>query len=329
MHLPITIAGMGHYLPSQVVGNAELESRLELPPGWIERVSGVRERRYADGESSVSMAAEAARRALAAARLSLDAVDAIIGASAAPHQAIPCTAALVQRELGAPEGRSFCYDINATCTSFLVALHNASALIATGAASTVLIFSSELSHYSLNWREPTSAVLFGDAAAAAVVTRATAGASGALWQARFATHSSGADHTRVLGGGTGHHPNAPRTTPEMNTFHMDGRAVFKQAARLLPPFVDNFFASLGWDRREVLVIPHQASRHGLELLTERLGFRAEQLVINLPTRGNCIAASIPLALSEAVESGLVRRGQRLLLIGTGAGLTIGAIALTW
>lgn len=144
------------------------------------------------------------------------------------------------------------------------------------------------------------------------------------------TYGSGADLTHVRGGGTLHHPNDPATTREMNLFHMDGPLIFKKAARLIKPFLSDFFAGLGWTPATIdAVVPHQASRHGLEYLTNRIGFRPEQMIVNLPERGNCIAASIPLALAEAVEAGRVRRGQRLLLVGTGAGLSLGALALTF
>jgi 3-oxoacyl-[acyl-carrier-protein] synthase III len=328
--LPIKIAGLGWYLPERRVTNAELERRLDLPAAWIERVTGVIERRYASYETSAGMGAAAARMALDDAGMRVDELDAIVGASAGPQQTIPCTAALVQRELGAPEGVTACFDINATCLSFLFALQSVAHLVAAGVYRSALIFSSELGSRSLNPRERESAVLFGDAAAAAIVTRASAGEPCALWRAQFATYSSGADLTRLLGGGTLHHPNDPATTPEMNMFHMRGPAVFKHATRLVGPFLDQFFAALGRERQELdAVVPHQASRHGLDQLTERFGFRAEQIVLNLALRGNCIAASIPLALAEAAHAGRVRRGQQVLLLGTGAGLTIGAVALTY
>ncbi|NJM07573.1 ketoacyl-ACP synthase III [Candidatus Gracilibacteria bacterium] len=327
--LPIKIVGLGHYLPARVVTSAALEAQLNLPEGWIERVTGVRARRYVESETSVGMAVAAARHALASAACDLDAIDAIIGASAAPQQAIPCTAAFIQRELGAPEGRSACYDINATCMSFLVALQHAAALISTGIYRTMLVCSSEISTHSLNYAEPTSSVLFGDAAAAAVVTRAAPGDVSALHFSKLATYSSGVDLTRLVGGGTLHHPNNPQTTPQMNTFQMNGRAVYKQAAQLVGPFLEECFATLGWAPEDVAVIAHQASGHALDLLTERYGFRPAQIFSNLAERGNCIAASLPLAFSEAVAQGFVQRGQRVLLIGTGAGLTIGAAGLVF
>jgi 3-oxoacyl-[acyl-carrier-protein] synthase-3 len=329
MH-PIKIAGLGSYLPERRVTNAELEARLDIPAEWIERASGVRERRYATHETSAGMGAAAARRALADAGLRASELDAIIGASAGPQQAIPCTAALVQRELQAGDGGSACFDINATCLSFMFALHTAAQFVAAGVYRNVLIYSSEIASRSLNPRERESAVLFGDAAAAAIVTRAGPGEPCAIWGARFATYGSGADLTELRGGGTLHHPNDPATAPEMNMFHMRGPAVFKMATRLVEPFLDQFFAELGWQRAEVdAVVPHQASRHGVEQLTRRLGFTPEQVVANLALRGNCIAASIPLALAEAIDGGRVRRGDRVVLIGSGAGLTLGALALTF
>ncbi len=328
--LPIKIAGLGCYLPERRVTNAELEERLGIPARWIERATGVRERRYATHETSAGMGAAAARMALSAAGLDVGDLDAVIGASTGAQQAIPCTAAFLQQELGAPEGASACFDVNATCLSFLFALQTAAHLIAAGAYKTVLIVSSEIVSPSMNPKEPESAVLFGDAAAAAVLTRSAPGEASAIWHAHFETYSSGAHLTEIVGGGTLHHPNNLTTTPEMNLFHMDGPGIFRQAAPLADGFVARFFEQLGWERRQVdAIVPHQGSRHVVEQLTRRLGFCAEQVIWGLAERGNCVAASIPLTLAEAVQAGRIQRGQRVLLIGTGAGLTIGAVALTY
>jgi len=328
--LPVKIAGTGAYLPERRVSSAELEARLGLPTGWVERRTGVRERRWNAGETAAHQAAQAARQALDAAGIPPDDLDAIVAASSGPQQLIPCTAAFVQRELRAPEGRSLCFDVNATCLSFPVALHALAPLVALGAYRNVLIVSTEIASRSLNPCQPESFVLFGDAAAAVVLQRAGSGESSTLHLARFETHHSGAEHTQFRGAGSLHHPNDKLTTPCMNAFDMDGPAVFRQAARLAPGFVDDFFARLGWGRGDVdAVVPHQASRHGLDLFTARLGFSEGQVVRNIAERGNCVAASIPLALHEAVTAGRVRRGDRVLLVGTGAGLTLGAAALTF
>jgi 3-oxoacyl-[acyl-carrier-protein] synthase-3 len=328
--LPVKIAGLGAYLPERVVTSAELEERLGLPAGWIERRTGVRERRYNTGESASCMAARAAQRALAMAGVEAGEVDAFVGASSGPQQLIPCNAVFVQRELEAPEGRSVCFDMNATCLGFPVALWQMAHLIAAGVYRTAVVFSTEIASRSLNPCQKESYVLFGDGAAAAVLTRAEPGEPSAVHHAHFATHHSGAEHTQFVGAGSLHHPNDPATTPEMNLFDMDGPAVFRQGTRLIGPFLDEFFAAVGWHREDVdAVVPHQASRHAIELLTARLGFREEQVIINIAERGNCIAASMPLALTEAVEGGRIQRGQKVVLVGTGAGLTLGAVALTF
>lgn len=328
--LTIKIVGLGKYLPAKIVTSAELENQLNIPSGWVERVTGVWSRRYSSGETVSEMATAAAREALQMAGLQPSDLDAIIGASTSTLQAIPCTAAFVQRELGAPDGKSACFDINATCLGFIFALQTAAHLIAAGVYKNVLIFSSEKASFSRNPKQWESAVLFGDGAAAAIVTAAQPGEASTIWHSHLVTHSSGAELTQVIGGGTLHHPNDPATTPEMNMFDMDGPSVFKKAARLVPPFLDEFSRELGWKLQDFdQVIPHQASGHGLKLLSTRFGFRPERVFVHIRERGNCIAASIPLALTEAVQTGRIQRGQRVLLIGTGAGLSIGALALTF
>jgi 3-oxoacyl-[acyl-carrier-protein] synthase-3 len=325
--LSVKIAGLGLYLPPERVASAELERQLGLEEGWIERVTGVRERRRARAETASEMGAAAARHALADAGVSVDEVDLIVCAATGPQQLVPCTAALVQRALGAPDGQSACFDVNATCLSFLFGLQTAAHLIAAGAYRTALLLSSEITSRCLNPHEPESAVLFGDAAAAAVLTRGQPGEGSQIVQVRFRTWSSGADLAQVLGGGNLHHPNEPATTPEMNMFRMHGPAIFKRAVRLLGPFLDEFLAGSPPRDQFDAVIPHQASLLGVRQLSSRWGFRPEQVVSNLATRGNCIAASIPLGLAEAVQEGRVRRGDRVLLVGTGAGLSLGAVEL--
>ncbi|HLZ63041.1 MAG TPA: beta-ketoacyl-ACP synthase 3 [Ktedonosporobacter sp.] len=328
--LPIKIAGLGWYLPERRITNMHFEETLGISADWIERVTGVRERRYVSIETSISMGAAASRMALEAAGLRVNDLDAIICASSAPQQAIPCTAALLQLELDAPQGASACFDLNATCLSFPFALHTAAHLVAAGVYRTVLLCSSELSSRSLNPCEQESVALFGDAAAAAIITSSPANEGSGIWHALFETYSNGAHLTEIRGGGTLHHPNDPATTEDMNLFHMRGPMIFKQALALTEPFLERFFCKLGWERSQVdAVVPHQASRHAIELLTKRLGFCDEQVVNHLAQRGNCVSASIPLTLAEAVYRGRIQRGDRVLLVGTGAGLTLGALALTF
>lgn len=332
MHTPLRVrlCGTGPFVPERRVTNEALETEWRLEPGWIERTTGVRERRRGEHDTTLSMALASATRALEAAHTSAAELDLIVAASTAPHQAVPCTAALVHRGLGAPDGSSTCFDVNSTCLSWLNALHVAAQFVHAGVHQRALVVSSEVTRHSIDPCEPESAVLLGDGAGAVVLGASPAGESSAILATSFATHSSGAELTVCRGGGTAHHPNDPGTSHAMNLFHMNGPGVYRMASRLLDPFLDGVLARAHWERDEIEhVVPHQASGRGVDLLTRLCGFRAEQVVRNVETRGNCAAAGMPLALAEAVAAGRIARGDRVLLIGTGAGLTLGAIALVY
>jgi 3-oxoacyl-[acyl-carrier-protein] synthase-3 len=329
--LRVQIRGLGTYLPQRRVASPELESELGLPSGWIPHRTGVLERRRADErETSVDMAGAAACAALDDAGIGPGDVDLIVAASAGPHQSVPCTASLIQSALGCGDGSNACFDVNATCLSFLFGLHVAAQFVAGEAYHRVLVVSSEKTGQLLDREEPESAVLLGDGAAAAVVTASGPEDCGRVWLSRFQTHGSGAGLTVCRGGGSGQHPNDPTTTAKMNRFQMQGPAVYRMATRILGPFLDRFFTELRWDRADFdAVVPHQASGPGVQLLTRFFGFSAEQVVTTYATHGNCVAASLPLALAQAVKEGRIRRGHDVLLAGTGAGLTVGAMAITF
>ncbi len=325
----VRIAGMGVFLPEQRVTSEELDVRFGVRPGWTSGATGVDERRYVQDETTEQMGAQAALSALKAAGLPHRDIDVVISAAASPRQLLPCTAVFMQRELGLPEGRSRCFDVDATCLSWLMALDIAANYIITGQAKAVLIITSETASCSLNIRDPKSAGLFGDAAVAAVITPQGESES-RIGHMLFETHSSGAEFAQFTGAGTRHHPNDPATRPEMNMFEMQGRKIFKMARHLAPPFIDRFMHEAGMSREEYdAVVPHQASKKGVEAISSAFGFRAEQVISNLAVRGNCVAASIPLALAEAVSAGRISRGDRVLLLGTGAGLTLGAMDLVF
>lgn len=328
MQFPLRIAGIGAYLPATIVTTSELAERFGVDPGLIERITGIRERRYAGAETALTMATQAAQQALANANYALDSIDLIVVASAGMHQAIPCTAALLQNALQAPVGRSACFDVNATCMSFMLALQLLAPLINSGVYQRVLLVSSERASVSLNPHEWESTALFGDAAAAVVLERGDGSSS--LQHSQFATWSNGSDLIQVRGGGTAQHPNAADTTPDMNWFMMQGPLAFRFVLREMQQFVEQFLAELGWQNSEIdAVIPHQANRHAIEQVQARLGFQPDQVISNLATRGNCVSVSVPLALAEAVAAGRIQRGNRLVLLGSGAGITLGAVALIY
>lgn len=329
--LRVRLSGVGTYLPEHRVTSQQLASSLGVDAHWIEDTTGVVERRYvSDTDTTVGMASAAANVALENAGVQADELDTIIFAAISRQQLIPCTAVFIQRALRCPEGRSFCFDVDATCLSWMIGLHTASLSIAAGRCQCALVVSSEMASRSLEPKQPESAVLFGDAAAAAVIRPSGAGEVSCLNHALFESHNSGAELTQFQGAGTAHHPNDPLTQPEMNRFHMDGPAIFKLARRLAPPFIERFLGEAGTRRSDYdVVVVHQASIMGVRALTKHLGFSPDQVITNLAQRGNTIAASIPLLLSEAIASGRIERGQRVLMLGTGAGLSLGAMDLVF
>ena len=329
MALPLKIIGLGRYLPERVVPSREVEALCGLPAGWIERRSGVRERHWATTETSSYMGAQAAREAVAEAGLALTDLDLILNASGTPEQAIPDGGPLIQRQLGLGESGIAAMSVHATCLSFLAALDLSSNLLATGRYRHILIVTSEIGSVGINVKEPESASLIGDAAAAVVVTRPAAGEASSVQAARFETYGAGADHTAIRGAGSRRPPNHPDTRPEDNLFHMNGPEVLRMALTHSGPFLERLRPGLSKGLGSIqLVVPHQPSKAGLRAM-QLFGWPAAQIVMTLDRLGNCVAASLPATLYEAVRGGRVQRGDELLLVGTGAGLSLGGLILTF
>ena len=323
----VQIAGLGRYLPPRVVPSAEMDAWCGVPTGWAERHAGVRERRRAEGETAVDMAANAAREALETAGLAASDLDLVLWASGTPDQPIPDGGAMLHRALGLRGVPAFA--VHATCLGFLAGLHTAALNIAGGAARRVLLACAEVTSGGLNRGEPESAVLLGDGAAAAVVTATPDGATSAIEAVRFETFSEGADLTAVRGGGSRLHPN---TCPHRDAdfqFAMDGRGVLRLTLQHVGPFLEALRPGLARGLPGIEhVVPHQASAAGFRLMAG-LGWPARCVERTLDWTGNVVAASIPIALYEAVAAGRIRRGDRILLTGTGAGLTLGGLVLTY
>ena len=327
--VPIQIAGLGHYLPRRVVQNDEVEALCGLPAGWIETKTGVRERRWVEGESNAFMAGQSVQEALTNARLNLSDIDLIINASGTQAQAIPDGGALLQKELGLGTSGIPCFSIHATCLSFITALEVAASLLMTDRYHHILIASAEIASCGLNFAEPESASLLGDGAAAAVVTLAAENEDSAFHAIRIETYGEGAPHAELRGGGSRHHPNHQKTLPEDNLFHMNGPQLLKLTRRYSRDFLERLQPGLSQGLNDIrLVIPHQASLLGLRML-RYFGWPEAQVMIILDQVGNCVAASIPMALYQAVEQGRVQRGDKILLVGTGAGLSMGGVVLTY
>lgn len=332
----ITLLGTGHALPGEAVASTEIDRRLNHPPGTIERAGGVRQRHFAArDETAAKLAAEAARRAAEAAGIRLEEIDCLVAASGTMDQGMPCNAALIHREIYHEQGLSAhaipAFDVNASCLGFLAALDTLSWPIAAGRYRKVLIVAADIASCGLDWRTLEASAIFGDGAAAAVVGPSPAGSGARILAADLVTLSDGVNLCRIPGGGSRHHPTRiDQPFAELALFRMDGRGVFKLASQHLPGFIDRLLARAGVTRDQLdWIVPHQASHLALSHLTRRLGFREERVIDIFAEHGNQVAASLPTALDIAIRDGRIRRGQRLLLLGTGAGLSLGGIVLVY
>ena len=320
--LRVKVASTAFYAPPRVETAAELAPKIGKSEDWIVTHTGVRERRISEEPVEV-LGARAARAALQ----SGPEPDLIINASTTPTQLLPDTSVFIQQKLGFEGIPSF--SVHATCLSFLVALHNAAALVAAGAYRRVLVVSAERPSRSRNMAEPESASLVGDGAAAAVLEPTPKDEASELIGWRMTTWPKGAELTEVRGYGQRHDPDDPTTRPEDQMFAMDGPGVYKMARRRVFELVLGLLKDHGLTIGDVnWVVPHQASGPGLELLS-RMGFASDRVINIVGQYGNCVAASIPMALAHLAANGRVRRGDWVLMVGTGAGLSVAGALLRW
>lgn len=327
----LKISGVGRYLPQRLVSNQEVEALCHLSDGWVAQHNGVKQRFWADPrwETNAYMGSIAAKEAIANAGLEMTDIDFILNASGSFEQPIPDGGPLLQRMLGLPDSGIPSMSVQSTCLSFISALQMAAGLFATQSISHILISSSEIASIGLNFKESESATLMGDGAAAIVLSHTPDGEASCIEAANFETYSRGANLTEIRAGGTRLHPTGPETEPEDLTFHMQGPNVLRMARRQVRGFLDRLRPGLSEGLDDIdFVIPHQASMVGLKLM-RFFNWPESQIAMTLEKYGNTIAASIPMAFYEMIETGRIERGDRLLLVGTGAGLSIGGVILVY
>ena len=330
--LEIAILGTGHAVPSQVVTSNELDKRLDHPAGTISRVSGVRQRHFASADDNAALlAAQACRKALSAAKLELAEIDCLVAASGTMDQGMPSNAALIHRELGLAPARTVALDVNMSCLSFLAAFDTFSWLIAAGRYRRILIVSADIASCGLNWQVLESSAIFGDGAAAAVLGRSPQGSASRVLASELMSVSEGAELCQIPAGGSRFHPSRiDQELYPLALFQMDGPRLFKLAAQYVPELIKRLLksAQLQSDKLD-WIVPHQASHLALSHLRKRLGFESERIINIFPEYGNQVAASLPTALDIAIQDGRIQRGDKLLLIGSGAGLSIGGMILEY
>jgi 3-oxoacyl-[acyl-carrier-protein] synthase-3 len=328
--LKARIAGTGRALPATCVTSRDLDARLGLPGGALESATGVLARHVcAADESQIDLAVSACQAALADAGIAPSAVDLVLSGCSVPYQPLPATAPLVMRRLGIAEGAAAAFDINSTCLSFLTAFEVAGRLIDAGQHRAALVFSSEIASRALPWQtQPEVAALFGDGAAAAVLTGSADG-TGQVRAALMRTWPSAWEACAIGAGGTRFDfRREPEAFARHAVFGMDGKALFRLASRHFSGFADELLARAGWRRDDVdVVVPHQASPFALAHMARQTGFAPAKLVDISARHGNQIAASLPFALDIARRDGRIAAGSRVLLLGTSAGVSFGGMAL--
>ena len=306
------VTGWGTALPDRVLDNAELAAKLGISEDWILERTGIHSRRIAgESDSAASLAVRAGRAALERAGRAPDDLDMVIVATSTPNHQLPATASLVQNELGARNAGAF--DLNAACAGFLVALAQASALVDSGMSESVLVCGADLLSRVLDYTDKGSCILFGDGAGAVLVEK-----SGDTRLGPFKIYSDGskADLLRV-----------PTGEPYMR---MKGREVYRHAVAGMTAAVRDILSAAGMSVDDIdLLVAHQANARIIEAVAARLGLRAEQAMININRLGNTSAASIPLALAEAVDEGRLKQDDLVVVTAFGAGFVWGAGIVRW
>lgn len=318
------ITATGSYLPKRILTNEELSTMVDTTDEWIVARSGIKQRHIAaDGELTSDLATHAAKSALEMAGLMADDIDLIVLATATPDETFPATATVVQKNLGMTHG--FAFDIQAVCTGFLYALATADNFIKAGQANRALVIGAETFSRILDWEDRTTCVLFADGAGA-IVLEAEEGAGNSDDRGVLTSHlhSDGDKHDLLYVDG------GPSSTQTTGYLRMEGREVFRHAVNNLASVVHEAMEATGLTTDDIdWLIPHQANKRIIDGTGRKLKLDPEKVVLTVDKHGNTSAASVPLALDEAVRDGRIKRGDLLLLEAMGGGFTWGSALVRW
>jgi 3-oxoacyl-[acyl-carrier-protein] synthase-3 len=325
--LSASIIGTGSYVPQRVLSNADLEKMVETSDEWILTRTGIRERRIAaDGETTSDMAAKAAQAALENAGATAEEVDMIIVATITPDMFFPSTACFVQTRIGAY--KAVCFDVSAACSGFLYALEIARQFIGTGAMKTILVIGAEKLSTIVNWTDRNTCVLFGDGAGAAVL-RHRPGSRGILSSVN-GSDGRFAEILQIPGGGCKFPVTAENAAQRLNTIQMNGKETYKQAVTAMLNAGQTALAHAGVAVENVACfIPHQANLRIIEAIAARMNVSMDRFMINLDRFGNTSAAAVAIALDEAARTGRMQRGETILMVVFGGGLTWASTVVEW
>ena len=320
------ITGWGKYVPSKVITNADLEKMVDTSDEWIVTRTGIRERHIVGpGETNTTMSVAASRQALEVAGLMPRDIDLIIVATSSPDHFLPSVASEVQYQLGA---ECPAFTLTAGCTGFVYALATAHQFIATGAYDRVLVIGTEVISMFVNWEDRNTCVLFGDGAGAVVVEASDQ--PGGLLSFVLGSDGSGGKYLMVRGGGCAYPISHEMIEDKAMYIEMNGRKVFKFATKVMGEATLQAVDKAGLTLNDIdLLIPHQANLRIIELAARHLGLPMDKVMVNLDRYGKTSAASIPIAVVEALEEGRIRDGMNVCMVGFGGGLTWAAAVVRW
>ena len=323
----VGILGIGSYVPERVVTNHDLTKTIDTSDEWIIERTGIRERHIVgEGEATSDMATRAAERALQDAGISAEELDLIIVATVSPDMAFPSTACLVQDNLKATKAAAF--DLTAVCTGFIYGLVTASAFIQAGTYKKILVIGAEALSKITDWEDRNTAILFGDGAGAVVLGETKPGHG--ILGTYLGAEGAGGDLLKLPAGGSRQPASAETIEKRLHFTHMDGNEVFKFAIKVMGEAANKALENAGLTKENVdLLVPHQANLRIIQSAAKRLNLPMDRVVVNVDKYGNTSAASVPIALDEAVKSGRIKNGDTLVLVGFGGGLTWGASVIKW
>jgi len=322
-----SITGVGSYVPAKILTNADLEKMVDTSDEWIITRTGIKSRRLAAKDEFTSdLAAHAAQRAMKKAGVTPDQIDLIIVATITPDMPFPATACIVQQKIGAHRAAAF--DLEAACSGFIYGLEVGQQFIMSRTYDTVLVIGAEKLSSIVDWKDRNTCVLFGDGAGAAVL-QSRPNSHGLLTAVMGADGSKG-NLIHMPGGGSRCPASVDSVSARLHFLRMEGKETFKNAVQAMLTAAREALHRCELDITKIkCVIPHQANQRIIDAVGERLGATPEQLFVNLDRYGNTSAASVAIALDEAVSSGKIQRGDLILLIVFGAGLTWGAAVIEW
>jgi len=325
---PTTIASLATYVPPRLLTNADLERMVDTSDEWIRQRTGIRERHIVDaGVATSDLGAEAAAKAIQRAGLTPDDIDVIIVGTVTPDMLFPSTACIIQHKIGAR--RAWGFDLSAACSAFTYALTTGSQLVASGAYERALIVGADVMSSIIDYQDRSTCVLFGDGAGAVVVVAAKPG-DGAIIDFEHEIDGGGGHALKMPAGGSLHPASHETVDQRMHYVKQDGQTVFKFAVRKTEEISRRLIERNGLSPADIdLFVSHQANGRIIQAATEKLGIDPAKVVINIDKFGNTTAATIPLALNDAVCSGRLKKGDLVLLASVGAGFTVGGVLLRW